>query len=177
MGPVKCHHPKRRRVLNRKDMKTKKSILSILIIVLGFALPSGAEEFLGAPLMGQGKTVQKTKSRLEMNIPLSHDQVLAFYKEAFKDNRNIKFRDWKDSTYIEDDGALPWHSIAISKEEGKKGVSVTILKDNWTWIIGTLVLRYVGVFVVLMILFLSISIAGRIISRSVEKLDAKKGGA
>ena len=154
-------------------MKTKKSILSILILVLGLALPSWAEEFLGAPLMEQAKTVQKTKSRLEMNIPLTHDQVLAFYKEAFKDNRNIKFRDWKDSTYIEDDGALPWHSIAISKEDGK-GVSVTILKDNWTWIIGTLVLRYVGVFVVLMIIFLSISIAGRIISRLVEKMDAKK---
>jgi hypothetical protein len=154
-------------------MKTKKLILSVLILILGFALPSGAEEFLGAPLMGQGKTVQKTESRLEMNLPLTHDQVLAFYKEAFKGNQDIKFRDWKDSTYIEDDGALPWHSIAISKEEGK-GVSVTILKDNWTWIIGTLVLRYVGVFVVLMILFLCMAIAGSIISSSVKKIDAKK---
>ncbi len=151
----------------------KKSILSVLILVLGFALPSGAEEFLGAPLMEQGKTVQKTKSRLEMNIPLTHEQVLAFYKETFKGNRDIKFRDWKNCTYIEDDGALPWHSIAISKEEGK-GVSVTILKDNWTWIIGTLLIRYVGVFVVLMILFLCIAVAGKIISSSVEKLDAKK---
>jgi hypothetical protein len=154
-------------------MKMKKSILSVLILVLGFALPSGAEEFLGAPLMGQGKTVQKTKSRLEMNIPLTHEQVLAFYKETFKGNRDIKFRDWKDCTYIEDDGALPWHSIAISKEEGR-GVSVTIVKDSWTWIMGTLVIRYVGVFVVLMILFLCMAVAGRIISSSVKKLDAKK---
>jgi len=154
----------------------KKYILPILIFVLGCALPAGAEDFLGAPLIEQGTIVQRTESRLEMKIPLSHDKVLALYKEALKGTRDIKFRNWKDATYIEDDGALPWHSITVSKENGK-GTSVTIIKDNWTWIIGTLLLRYVGVFVVLMILFLCMSIAGKIISRSIERMDAKKEAA
>ena len=55
-----------------------------------------------------------------------------------------------------------------------KGTTVTIVKDNWTWIIGTLVLRYIGVFVVLMVLFLGLLISGRIISGVVKKTEAKK---
>jgi len=48
------------------------------------------------------------------------------------------------------------------------------VKDNWTWIIGTLVLRYIGVFMVLLFLFLGMTISGAIISRSIERMEAKK---
>ena len=154
----------------------KKYVLSILLIVLGSGIPAGAEDFLGAPLLEQGTTVQRTESRLEMKTSLTHDEAVAFYREALKGTRDIKFRDWKDATYIEDDGALAWHSITVSKGNGK-GTSVTIVKDNWTWIIGTLLLRYIGVFVVLMILFLAMSVAGKIISRSVERMEGKKEAA
>ena len=47
------------------------------------------------------------------------------------------------------------------------------MKDNWTWIIGTLVLRYIGVFVVLLVLLIGMSISGAIISRTVGKSDTK----
>ena len=47
----------------------------------------------------------------------SHDAVVGFYKEALKDLADIKFRDWPDATYIEDDGKRQWHSITISKED------------------------------------------------------------
>ena len=108
-----------------------------------------------------------------MKSPLSHDEILAFYRQALKKHKDIKFRDWKDATYIEDDGKLLWHSITISKQN-KDGANIVIVKDNWTWIIGTLVLRFIGVFVVLLFLMVGMYISGTIISRSVKKLEAKK---
>jgi len=108
-----------------------------------------------------------------MKTQLSHDEVVSFYRRALKDFENIKFRDWKDATYIEDDGKMPWHSITISKGEGQE-TSIIIVKDNWTWIIGTLILRYIGVFMVLMVLFLGMSISGRVISGFVKRIEGRK---
>lgn len=150
----------------------KKSALFLLILVF-FPLSSNAETFLGAPVLPQGKATQKTDSRLELKTQLSHDEVVSFYRKALKDFEDIKFREWKDATYIEDDGKMPWHSITISKG-GKEGTEVIIVKDNWTWIIWTLVLRYIGVFMVLMVLFLGMSLSGSIISRAVQRIEAKK---
>jgi len=152
--------------------------LSVIFLLLFLMVPCAtvADDFLGAPVIKQGRIDLKTDARLVMNVSLSHDEALAFYKDALKDQKDIKFRDWKDSTYIEDDGSRQWHSITISKGDGKAGATVTIVKDNWTWIIGTLILRYVGVFVVLMILFLGMSVSGKIISRSVKRMEAGKTG-
>ncbi len=133
-----------------------------------------AEEFLGAPVIQGGKILLKTRQRLEVESPLSHDQVVKFYEEVLKDKKDIKFRDWPDATYIEDDSNRPWHSITISKTQEKGMTSIVILKDNWTWIIGTLILRFIGVFVVLLILFLGMSISGFAISRSIRKMEGSK---
>jgi hypothetical protein len=150
----------------------KKTALLFLILLL-FPAISNAEDFLGAPVVSQGKENLRTDARLEMKTPLSHDEVVLFYREKLKDVPDIKFRDWKDSTYIEDDGARPWHSITISKDD-KDGATIVIVKDNWTWIIGTLILRYIGVFVVLMIVLLGMVVSGKIISSFVRRAEAKK---
>lgn len=151
----------------------KNYLLLFAILFLAAPAQSSAEDFLGAPVVPQGKTIQKTDTRLELKTDLSHDEVVEFYKDALREFKDIKFREWKDATYIEDDGNLAWHSVTISKG-GEEGATVMIAKDNWTWIIGTLILRYIGVFVVLMILFLGMSISGGIISRSVKKMEEKK---
>jgi hypothetical protein len=145
--------------------------LSVFIVVACLVNPGilMAEDFLGLPLMPGGKVLLKQKGRLEVALPLSHDQIVAFYKEALKDEKDIRYRDWKDSTYIEDDGNRPWHSITISKEPQQGMTNVVIVKDNWTWILGTLILRFIGVFAVLVILFGGMSLSGAIISRSVSK--------
>ncbi len=145
-----------------------------LFFVLFFIFPtySSAEDFLGAPVISKGDIINKTDARLELKTDLSHDEVVTFYEEALKELPDIKFRDWPDATYIEDDGKLLWHSITISKG-GKEGTTLVIVKDNWTWIIGTLILRYIGVFVVLIVLLIGLSISGAIISRSVGKTEAK----
>ena len=150
----------------------KKTAL-LLLIFLMFPAVSNAEDFLEAPVVSQGKENLRTDARLEMKTPLSHDEVVLFYREQLKEVSDIKFRDWKDATYIEDDGALPWHSITISKDD-KDGATIVIVKDNWTWIIGTLVLRYIGVFAVLMILLVGMLVSGKIISAFVSRAEAKK---
>jgi len=137
-----------------------------LVLFLLYPVYSSAGDFLGAPVIPEGEIIEKTDARLELKTDLSHDETVSFYKEALKGMTDIKFRDWSESTYIEDDGKRPWHSITISKE-GKEGTTVVIIKDNWTWIIGTLILRYIGVFVVLIVLLIGMSISGAIISRTV----------
>jgi hypothetical protein len=151
----------------------KKLLLPIFIFFLTIPAPLWAEDFLGAPLIPGGETIQKAETRLEMKSHLSHDEIVEFYRQALKKHKDIKFRDWKDATYIEDDGKLAWHSITVSKQ-AKDGANIVIVKDNWTWIIGTLVLRFIGVFVVLLFLMVGMYISGTIISRSVRKLEAKK---
>lgn len=152
----------------------KKAILLITILSVLFPAYTFAEDFLGAPVV-QGKETLRNDSRLEMTTELSHDAVLEFYKDALKEQPDIKFRDWKEATYIEDDGRLKWHSITISKIDTP--TSILIVKDNWTWIIGTLILRYIAVFVVLMVLFVGMMVSGNIISASVKKAEAKKAAA
>ncbi len=150
----------------------KKTALLFLILLL-FPAISNAEDFLGAPVVSQGKENLRTDARLEMKTPLSHDEVVLFYREQLKGLPDIKFRDWKDATYIEDDGARPWHSITISKDD-KDGATIVMVKDNWTWIMGTLILRYIGVFVVLMIVLLGMVVSGKIITSFVRRAEAKK---
>lgn len=150
-----------------------KNILFLLVVTFLFVPAySGAEDFLGVPVIPQGETIKKTNSRLELKTDLSHDEVVAFYKKALKEFQDIKFRDWADATYIEDDGNRPWHSITVSKKNDD-GIHIVVMKDNWTWIIGTLILRYIGVFVVLIVLLVGMSVSGAIISRSVGKVDPK----
>ncbi|MBF0510338.1 MAG: hypothetical protein HQK57_15620 [Deltaproteobacteria bacterium] len=148
-------------------------LLALVIIFLVFLVPAGrAEEFLQAPVIPGGKVINKTDDRLEVHYNLSHKEGLEFYREALKDTKDIKFRERKDETYIEDDGRLPWHSITFPKK-CPDGIVVTIVKDNWTWILGTLFLRFIGVFVVLLILYLAMVTSGAIttmlLARPVKK--------
>jgi hypothetical protein len=153
-------------------MSTKVVLLIVSVLLVQPSMMR-AEDFLGAPVVPGGEVVQKSDSRLEYETHLSHDEILSFYKEALRDLPDIKIRDWKDATYIEDDGRLAWHSVMISKGDQAE-TTVVIMKDNWTWIMGTLVLRYVGVFVVLLVLFLGISLSGSITSRFLSRTGAEK---
>jgi len=150
----------------------------ILLIALVFLFPASvmAEDFLEAPVIPGAKVLLKTGSRLELSVPKGHDEVLKYYKTELKKFKDIRVREWKKDTYIEDDGKLPWHSITISKGDTNE-TKVIIVKDNWTWILGTLILRFVGVFIVLLLLFIAMGISGYIISRSVARSEGKKAAA
>jgi hypothetical protein len=130
------------------------------------------EDFLGVPLLAGGNLSLSQEHRLEKTYDMPYDQLVRFYKDALKDYEYIKFWDRGDSTYIEDHLSRPWHSVTISKTE--KGTNLVILKDNWTWIIGTLTIRFAGTFAVLGVLYLALSVSGTIISRTIGVEKKKK---
>ena len=146
----------------------KKYIFLIMALFLIIPANSSAEDFLEVPLIHEGEIIKKTEVRLDMKVNMCHDGVVDFYRTALKDMKDIKFREWKDATYIEDDSDRPWHSITISKDGGDETL-ITIMKDNWTWIISTLVIRFIGVFAVLLILYLGMLFSGAILSRVFKK--------
>ncbi len=78
----------------------------ILVSFLIVPVYLNADVFLEAPVISQGEIIKKTESKLEIKVKQSHDEAVAFYREALKAVPGIRYRDWADSTYIEDDGKL-----------------------------------------------------------------------
>ncbi len=148
-------------------LKMKRLLLLTLAIVAVCPGLLRAEDFLGVPVIPGGKVQVQSDSRLEKLYEMPYADAVKFYEDAFKDTKLIKSWDRGDETYIEDHSNRPWHSVTITKSE-KGGTEVVILKDNWTWIVGTLVIRFIGVFCVLGVLFIALSISGAIISRYSE---------
>jgi hypothetical protein len=141
-------------------------------IILVFVSPAFGTEFLGLPLP-EGKVLEKTDTYIKLEVPQSHEEILNFYKKLLKDEKDLKYRDWAEMTYIEDDGARPWHSINIYKKQGQNTI-VQVNKDKWTWIIGTLTLRFIAVFVVLMVLQIALNISGQVFKRVFKEEEPKK---
>ncbi|MFH1480563.1 MAG: hypothetical protein ABIG67_04795 [Pseudomonadota bacterium] len=147
----------------------KKLTLLLIWIFLGTAIPVRAEEFLGVPLMAGGHAVKETKTMVLKAYNLSQEQVMDFYKASFKDQKDLKFRTRARHVEFEEHGSLPWHKVTVAKNEKGETTTVLITKDSWTWILGTLLIRFIGVFIVLLILYLAMNVATGIIARSVQK--------
>ena len=126
-------------------------------------IPKGPQ-WLGAPIMPSGTTLKQESIRLTTEYNLSYNQVLAWYQEALKRYPDARYRDWKEEMYIEDQGGSKWHAIIISKTGGPK-TTVAIVKDNWTWIFATLFIRFMGVFIVLLVLWIGLNISGAVMQR------------
>ncbi len=140
-----------------------------LIVFAAFMTSSFAlaEDFLGAPVMPGGTVVTQTDARLEKTYNVPYDEAIKFYEEALKGEKDIKFLDRGGEIHIEEYQARPWHSITITKVNEDK-TDIVLLKDNWTWILGTLTLRFFGVFAVLFVLYVVLTITGAIISRAIK---------
>lgn len=151
----------------------KKGIVGVILLLISSPIFVSADDFLGAPMPPDGRTVISREDRIEKTFSMAYDDILKWYKEALKDFKYVKLWDRGNSTYMEDHLNRPWHSITIVKNEDNTS-TVVIIRDNWTWIIGTLVIRFVGVFVVLFALYVALSLAGAIISRLVDS-PKKKG--
>jgi hypothetical protein len=146
-----------------------KTLFWSVVMVLWMLCPSlsFAENFLGAPVMPGGKVVSQADARLEKSYDVSYEDAVKFYHDALKGEKDIKFRDRGTQIHIEEYLDRPWHSITITKvAEGR--TDIVFLKDNWTWILGTLTLRFFGVFAVLVVLYAVLVISGAIISRTVK---------
>jgi hypothetical protein len=135
-------------------------------------IPKGPQ-WIGAPIIPDGTTVKQESGRQVIEYNMPYNQVLAWYQEALKKYPDARYRDWKEEMYIEDQGGSKWHAIRISKTDGPKTV-VTIQKDNWTWIMATLFIRFTGVFVVLLVLWIGLNISTAILLRTVAKTKEKE---
>ena len=151
-------------------MKKLAFITAIGILAPGLA-HAQVPKYFDLPSVPDAEVVSKTATRVEVTTPLSHDEALEYYRQIVEQYGDIRYRDWTESTYIEDNGALTWHSITISKKASKGLTTVVISKDNWTWIIGTLILRFIGVFVVLIVLLGAMTLSGAITSRLFKASD------
>ena len=142
----------------------------VLLALLQLTLPpvAKAEDFLGVPVFPGGKIVRSTAALLEMRYEMSAPAAIQLYKDSLKGQPDLKLHESREGLVIEDHGRLPWHKVVIL-ETGKGETSVQINKDSWTWILGTLFIRFVGVFVVLMVLYLAMAFATSFMVRSVKK--------
>ena len=145
-------------------------ILVASIFLAAFGL-SAAESF--APVPPGGKPLipsdSDTVNLLYRDVALQ--EIVSFYENELKDKDNINWKKTRDSRgiVIHDWGNREWHKIVVDTAEN--GVQITINRDSWTWIIGTLVIRFVGVFTVLVILMIALYISGFIMTLKFVKTD------
>ena len=117
-----------------------------------------------APVMPGGKVISTERTAMVIEYDLPHAKLHEWYTEALKKYPDEKFREWKDQTYIEDQGGANWHSIGIQKDGGNKTL-VKITRDNMTWIWSTLLIRFAGVFIVLCLLWVLLNINSAIMKK------------
>jgi len=153
----------------------KKVLVLLFLAIFAFLCSGGsslAEDFLGAPVMPGGKMVRADKSAFEKVYDLPKGQVVDYYKNILKEFKDIKFRDRSGRLCFDEYGNQPWQRITISQNP-RGHTSVIIEKDSWTWILGTLTLRFIGVFAVLIVLYGAMAVATSLIIWA-EKVPAKK---
>jgi hypothetical protein len=141
-------------------------------LMLGIALSpapvyawGGGQPPWDAPVVPGAKLLRTETTAAYYEVDLPYEQVLAFYKDALKNYKDpqyqnvefMKYRDWADQMYIEDQGGAKWHSIGISKGGGSK-TAIKIVRDNMTWVMSTLLIRFAGVFFVLCTLWLLLNV-------------------
>ncbi|MBN2123864.1 MAG: hypothetical protein JW821_06205 [Deltaproteobacteria bacterium] len=146
----------------------KMFLFGLAVLLMTISVPSRAEDFLGVPLMPGGSDPESAPSRVQRTYDLPSARVLEFYRQALAGQADLKFRDRKGETVIEDNGSRPWHRVAITKSDAGP-TRVEITKDSWTWIIGTLTLRFIGVFVVLLVLYLSMNAETSLVARWLKR--------
>ena len=155
----------------------KKPIILSLIICLTACAALYANETFDAPIPAGGKSLSvEKKGTVRFQYEQStFQEVLDFYKKEVAGLPEIKWHDKeKGAVIIYDWANREWHRINILDEGEGGGVLVEIRKDSWTWIIGTLIIRFVGVFIVLIVLMIALIISGKILPLIKEEPQPKK---
>ncbi|GEM_PF-445064 len=152
----------------------KKSIV-IMQLLFACSVLYASGDFLPS-LPDGGETVSRTRAGM---VTLQYQgqsvqQIAGFYKNLFQGTTDIGFRAVKENSeiIINDWGTSKWQKILIT-DNGDGSTMVLITKDSWTWILGTLIIRFVGVFVVLTVLLIVLNVLSSIVSKSLSNLDNK----
>jgi len=64
-----------------------------------------------APVMPGGTVVKTEDTAVFIDYDLPYEKVLAWYKDALRNYKDGKYRDWNDQMYIEDQGAADRKSV------------------------------------------------------------------
>jgi hypothetical protein len=151
----------------------KKLIAMSALLLWALAAPALAEEFGTLPIMDGGRTVQASNSELVKEYDQAPEAVWQFYKGILGQDKEIRFTDRGHLYTIEDLGSRPWRRIAITKTQpGKTMVTIDML--TWKWIMIMLSLRFMAVFVVLLVLYMATSLGTSLLAR-VLRTPAKQG--
>ena len=139
---------------------------ALIVCAAALLLPytgSAASEIFNAPLPDGGETISAGKKgsatvRYDNRSPA---EIADFYNRQFAGMPDIKWNETGNSreVVIYDWGNRPWHRIYVYSRGMGEETLLTIRKDSWTWIIGTLIIRFVGVFIVLFILMISLLVS------------------
>ena len=147
----------------------KKTLFIALALALAsLAAPALAADFLGLPLPEGGAAVTSDSSTYKATYDLPAPELYKRFQETLKGEADIKQHELRGELLLEDFGARPWNKVIISAAGPAKSI-LTITKDSWTWIVGMLTLRFTGVFIVLLVLYVAMSLATLAISRSLAR--------
>ena len=152
-----------------------KIIFSILFIFLTSVGLYASQNF-EAPVAPGGimPAIQDSNSITLQYKDLSSAEIINFYKDKFKNESDLNWKEYADHTIINDWGSRDWHKITITPQDSAQGGKVKIKGESWTWIIGTLVIRFFGVLIVLVVLWIALYISGVILSRTLENVEKNK---
>lgn len=157
--------------------------VSIVLYTVALLLPytgSAASEIFDAPLPDGGELISAGKTGMVTvrYDNLSPAEIADFYNRHLTGMSDIKWNETEGSreVVIYDWGNRPWHRINVYSSGTGKETLLTIRKDSWTWIIGTLIIRFVGVFVVLFILMIALLVSGSIFSFKKTQTENKTDG-
>jgi len=160
-------------------MKITKIVPWVVLVCCCISSPVQASESFEAPVAPDGEVVPSRESGTVtiQYTGTSIEQLKQFYQTELENEPDINWKESKDekAIVIHDWGNRQWHKIQLHDRGSGQGVEVTIYKDSWTWIVGTLVIRFVGVAVVLIILMVALMISGKLMSAGLA--DKKKAEA
>lgn len=145
----------------------RKLIALLTLLIAMAATTAWAKDYLGLPMFDPSVAGKAGEKEFEATYPVAPEKVLEFYKKTLEGEKDIRFREFGGNYVVEDFGSRPWNKIMIAKGDPKQAKTV-ITQDSWTWIIGMLILRFIGVFVVLVALFIATAIATNLIMRLVK---------
>ncbi|MFH1138992.1 MAG: hypothetical protein V1816_23175 [Pseudomonadota bacterium] len=147
----------------------KKIIFVVAVFLMSLPGLGSAADFRGAPLMDQGRVTSESETEIQVAYQRPVAELVEYYRGIFQAQPgSVKFRDRGGESRFEDYEGRAWHKIVITEGPDNTAV-VTVTKDSWTWIITMLVLRFMGVFVVLLVLFIAVSFSTKIVSLLLAK--------
>lgn len=151
----------------------KKLLIMLVLASLLRGLPAFSEELVPVPAGGKEITQPADDVVTYQYNTISLSEIKAFYGNLFKDDETISWQNPKrfKGLLINDWGSKKWHCISVV-DKGPNDIEITVMRDSWTWIIGSLAVRFVGVLIVLSILMVALYLSGSLFKMGEDRKKA-----